>query len=193
MKKNNTKKYLTVFVLLMGFFIIFSLLRNGSLLGNLTLGTLLRRLFPVEPTGQSNREWINDAKWTIPSSNLQLGEVVGYRTYAQDTSGNWNSCDVRYFSVQGQTITTTSTTMSTTTTISVVGTSTTRGITTTTFKKKTTTTTGDNSGTKDRRFRFREFISQIFERLSRRKLPKVEVPKKIPRSICKFLPWLSRC
>jgi len=42
-------------------------------------------------------------QYTIPASNLDAGEVVGYRTYAQDTSGNWVASDVKYFKVESDT------------------------------------------------------------------------------------------
>jgi hypothetical protein len=39
-------------------------------------------------------------QYTIPASNLEAGEVVGYRSYAQDTSDNWFASEIKYFRVE---------------------------------------------------------------------------------------------
>jgi hypothetical protein len=55
----------------------------------------MSRLGPSYPGEGDLRTFI----YTISSSDLQPGEVVGYRTYAQDDSGNWNVTDIRTFTV----------------------------------------------------------------------------------------------
>ena len=50
---------------------------------------------------------VHSFDYTIPSSDLQENEMVGYRFYAQDTKGNWNVTDTNYFTVQETTTSTT--------------------------------------------------------------------------------------
>ena len=49
---------------------------------------------------------VQSFEYTIPSTELEAGEVVGYRFYAQDTSGEWNVTDTYSFVVQDFTATT---------------------------------------------------------------------------------------
>jgi hypothetical protein len=54
--------------------------------------------------------------FTIDTSDLQPGQVVGYKTYSQDNSGNWNVSDIRTFVVLDSSTTSTTITTSTSTT-----------------------------------------------------------------------------
>gem|GEM_PF-5341547 len=83
---------------------------------------------------------------TIPKEDLNIGEVVAYYSFANDTSGNSNTTPYQTFVVQALP-TTTSTSTPTTTIITTTTTSTTTTIITTTTSTSTTTTSATTTTT----------------------------------------------
>jgi hypothetical protein len=81
---------------------IFEILIIFSLILLILGSALVVRKFQKKETPQKPEITVRGEEFSyqIEGSNFKQGDKVAYKSYAQDSSGNWNVTDVRYFTVE---------------------------------------------------------------------------------------------